>query len=411
MKWRRFTVPVLGVLVLGAAACGNDDSGGGDGGDANAPELTGAPVKIMVIADGGQGDLNSADRVGGAAEVAAEAVNAAGGIQGSPVEIKTCESGLGDANLAAACARDAASGGFVAVDGAFTTAGDSYVPILEDAGVPTVAPFAISFSEFSSPVSYPIIGGAPSTTAGLGAQLADVGDEKINVTYLDVEQGALAATLVQEGLTPRDLEISSETPVPPETGDLSSVINAAEAENPDGIALVISETEAPRWIQQASELGVEATLAASSAAINPDDAKTLGAAGEGVLVTSNFVPVSQTDNAGVQQFLDEREQYAPDLDIDDSGMNAWGGVHLIADVLADATGDLTQPATLVQALNAAHDVDLGIIPPISFDVEPEPLFGGAITRLYNRSVVYAEIRDGEIVPQGELEFIDPFVAP
>jgi len=407
----RLLVVVVG-LALAAAACENGSSSdSGNGGDSvDTADLTGAPVKLHVIVDGGGDTGLELSRVGDAAQVAADAVNADGGVQDSPVEITLCEAGF-DPNAAAGCARDAVDDGATAVVGAFTTSGDAYVPPLEEAGIPTVAPFAISFSEFSSEFSYPIIGGAPATTAGMGAQLADGGAERINVSFLDIAEGAQAGVLLQEGLTPRGLEIFSETPVPVETPDLSSVI-ADATDGSDSVALVLSEDDAPRWIQQASEQGVDQTIASTSAAITPDAASTLGASAEGVLVTSNFIPITESDDPGVENFLAEVDEYDSDLVIDDGSMNGWAGVHVIADVLADATGDVSDPATLISALGTATNVETGITPPLDFATPPEPIFGGAISRLFNPDVLYAVIEGGEIVlTTDEPEFINPFVAP
>lgn len=404
---RRGLAVLLGVaLVAGACADDSDDAGDGGGEEPSTADLTGPPVPLMVLVDGGGGAAFEFPNVFDAAQVAVDAIHADGGIDGSPIEMLTCET-EGNPNKAGECAREAVDAGVTAVVGAFTTFGDNYMPVLEEAGIPSVAPFAISFPEFASELSFPVIGGAPATTAGMGAQLADAGFETINVSYLDIEQGALAATLVGEGLAPRGLEVASETPVPQGTGDFGPQLSAAQSGGTDGIVVALASDDADRYVQQAAQAGVEPQLALTSASLSPDAVETLGSAAEGLFVTSNFKPTTM-DDPGVERFLDEVERFDPDLEIDDPAINAWAGMHLVADVLAGSTD--FSPATLVEALNGAADIDLGVIPPISFDVAPEPLFGGAITRLFNQSVLYATVEEGEIVAETG-EFVNPFVAP
>ncbi len=397
---------LVAVALIVTACSGDSDSGGGDASANPGADLTGEPVKLFVLySGGGQTGSDTTETLQGA-QVAASAVEAAGGINGRPIQLIGCEDEF-DPNVTADCARQAVGDGVLAFVGAFTTYGDNYVPIAEAAGIPVVAPFAISFPEFTSELSYPIIGGSPATTAGMGAQLVDVaGAETINVSYLDIEQGALAATLVGEGLTPRGLEVASETPVPPDTAELAPQIAAATGGGTDGIVVALDEDQNVLYIQQATQQGVDIPLASSSANIGPDALETLGDDAEGLLVTSNFKPTTM-DDPGVAQFLSEVDDYEPDLEINDKSMNAWAGVHLLADVL-EGKPDAT-PQDLITALNGAVDVDLGLIPPISFD-EATPLFGGAVTRVFNPNVLYTKVENGELVADTG-EFVNPFEAP
>lgn len=396
-----------GCLALGACSDDSSDDDGGSSREDPGADLTGEPVELMVTASGDEGTELSVSNVRDGAQVAADAVEAAGGINGRPVEIVWCPHGF-DPNAAAACARQAVEEEVLAVVGAFTTFGDNYVPVLEEAGIPTVAPFAISFPEFTSELSYPIMGGAPSTTAGMGAQLVDIEDaSQIGVAYLDVEQGALAASLVEEGLRPRDASVVVETPVPQETPDYGPAVAAVSEGDVDGIAAVLAGDDAPGFIQTARQSGVETPIAASSSSVTAEEVEVLGEAAEGLQITSNFKPVT-LDDPGVEQFLDEVEEWGPDLKIDDPSMNSWAGVHLVADVLEGAPDQ--SAADLVAALNVASDVALGIVPPISFDQPAPPLFGGAISRIFNPNVMYAQVENGEIVAITG-EFVNPFEAP
>lgn len=97
MRRNRWWIVALLVVALIAAGCGDDD----EESDAEAsdsaeqaedwPELTGEPIKIGVIAGVDSTTGVSMPWVPEAAEVAAAAVNAEGGIDGRPVEIVFCD--------------------------------------------------------------------------------------------------------------------------------------------------------------------------------------------------------------------------------------------------------------------------------------------------------------------------------
>jgi Periplasmic binding protein/Uncharacterized protein conserved in bacteria (DUF2188) len=147
-------------------------------------------------------------------EAAAEAVNADGGIDGRPITVVTCN--IQDENGAAGCGCQAVEEGVIATVGTFSTFSTfatQYLAVLEEAGIPQVAPYMIDFADYTSPINFPVMGGSLTITAGIGAQLSDDDAKSISVAYLDVEQGALAADLLAIGSDPRGAETVSETPV------------------------------------------------------------------------------------------------------------------------------------------------------------------------------------------------------
>jgi ABC-type branched-subunit amino acid transport system substrate-binding protein len=168
-------------LATALAACS------GDGGDENgapadpAAALSGDPIRLMVqVPLTGPSTRNPEPPVG--AKAAAWAVNAAGGIKGRPLDIQVCDDQF-DPGKSAGCARLAVSGGVVAYVGAYTGQGDRYMPILEKAGIPSVGNVAVSASENTSPLSYPVGSGAAVALAGVGAMMGKLGCQKIAVAY------------------------------------------------------------------------------------------------------------------------------------------------------------------------------------------------------------------------------------
>ena len=69
-----------------------------------------------------------------AIEAAAMSLNAAGGINGHPIQVAACND-QGDPNVAAQCARQAVSDGDVAVLGSYSQNAGQVLPILQAANI------------------------------------------------------------------------------------------------------------------------------------------------------------------------------------------------------------------------------------------------------------------------------------
>jgi ABC-type branched-subunit amino acid transport system substrate-binding protein len=398
-----------GIAVALFAACSDDgggDSGGGGTTDDPGADLTGEPIKLMVT---GAFDAFGADysQVPAAAKAAADAIEADGGINGSPIEIIECNQA--SANEASDCARQAVEEGVIATVGTFSSYAADTLPILQEAGIPQVAPYLVGFDDYTSPINYPVMGGTLSAVAGMGAQLADGGASTMNVTYLDIGPGALAADLADVGAEPRDAEVISKTPVPEGTVDFSPVVAEATEGDPEGVAMLLTNRDAPGYVRSLEQSGFEGDIAASTSSFTPSQLEELGDTVEGLAVPNSFLPATYTENEAVQQFNDEIDTYAGDIVKDDAAQNSWLGVHLIDDLMEGAN-EVTA-ATLTEALDTTGPIDLGLLPPISFQQGTmiEALAPGVELRVYNPTVVYTVVEDGELVAV-DGEFVNPLEA-
>lgn len=398
------------VLALVAVGCGDDDGGGTaptttevpteettDGGGEEA--LTGEPVRLMAIADTrglGEGFANL--ELG--ARAAAEAINREGDLDGRPVEVELCDAG-GNANGAAACARRAVEEGFVAVVGSTTTQGAAYLPVLEEAGIPSVANLGVGSADFQSPVAYPITTGTAGYAVAMGSLAASIGASAVGVVYVDVEGGALAGGAVGLGLTPNGGTTATQTPVAPNTPDLATAYAAASS-GVDAVAIALTTADATRFVVAARQAGGDVPLIAPQAALDPVSLEELGDAAEGVYLTSFFLPV-RDDQPAMAEVLADFEALGEDFTWDDVAVNAWAGVRLVA-LAAEQADDLTGPAVRA-ALDALGEIDLGILPPFSFQ---SPVSGiPTFERTFNNQVIFNQVRDGEVVPVTG-EFVNPF---
>jgi len=392
--WLTVLAAGTAVFALTATAC-SDDGGGGSSGTTDDPgaDLTGEPVKVMVTGVFTSFG-NDYTQIPEAAQAAADAIEADGGINGSPIEIVECE--VGGPNESAECGRMAVQEDVVATVGTFTSFADDFLPILEEAGIPQIAPYPIGFSDYTSPINYPLFGGSLSVVAGMGAELADEGAEEINVSYLNIADGAFAADLVAIGTDPRGTEITSETPIAENTVEFSPQVADATSDDPDGIAILLTSRDTPSYLRALDQTGYEGLTSTTTSSITPGQIEELGPIVEGMLVPSGFKPATMTDDPAVQQFNEEMDEYAPDAVRDDTAENAWLGMHLLADVM-EGKNNITA-ATITRALDATGEIDLGLIPPIDFQegATIEALAPGLELRVFNTSVVYTRVEDSEL---------------
>jgi branched-chain amino acid transport system substrate-binding protein len=398
---------VVGVALLVAAGCSDDSGGGSDSGATDAPELTGPPITVMIT---GTFEAFGADytHIPDAAQAAADAVAADGGVNGSPIEIIVCNQE--NENDASDCARQAVEENVAAMVGTFSQFSPVMLPILEEAQIPQVAPYLTDFADYTATINYPVMGGILSTTAGMGAQLADDGAETLNVSYLDIEQAALGVDLLELGSDPRGAEVVSETPVPSGTADFSPQVAAATDDAPDGVGILLGSDDTPGYLRAIAQTGYEGKISTTTSSITSSQLEDLGEVGNGILIPSNFKPPTMTDDPAVQQFNDEIDEYAPGIVKDDTSQNAWLSIHLLADVLDGKQGKV-DAAAVIAALDGAGTVDLGLTPPISFErgTEVESLAPGVELRVFNTSVVYTVAEDGQLEATTG-EFVDPLKA-
>ncbi len=161
----RATALAVGALVACAsltAGCGVvPGATGGSGAD---------PIKVMTWAPQ-ESDATNKPGMPAFAQAYARWINDQGGINGRKITVLTCND-RNDSVAAARCARRAVKEEVVAVVGSYSQHSDSFFPPLEGAGIPYIGGYGVTTDEFTSPLSYPVNGGAPTLLAGLGKALA-----------------------------------------------------------------------------------------------------------------------------------------------------------------------------------------------------------------------------------------------
>jgi len=362
------------------------------------------PIVLVQVTDQGGISTDQSFLLDGS-RAAAKAINKAGGVDGHPIKIVKCDAAA-DPNKAEECGRQAVEDGIVSFVGNLSGVAEKIVPIASPAGIPTVAPFAVSFPELTDPSSFPITGASLASVPGSAAQLADSGAKKIHNVYLDVPAGAFTGTLIDLALKPRGLELAGSTAIPSAAPDMTSYVQSAMSGGTDAIMLNTTAEDSARFIVAARQAGFKGKISVTSAVITPDFFDQLGDQANGLYVANLTRPGTQVKVPAVRQMLKEMKAYKRGIAVNDSSTQAWAGVHLIADALQGAT--TFDGKTLEAALNQDKEWDLGIAPAVNF-TKPVPVSLVPGARVFNLTVLYGRVKNGKVIAKGD--FIDPTVAP
>jgi branched-chain amino acid transport system substrate-binding protein len=412
MRNRPMRVMLAGGLVLGLLGTATVGTAGATSRQAKKP--SGDPITVGIIYSDTEGTA-----AGGVTDVseqslraAAKGQNARGGIDGRPVKVKACTHGVDDANGAVACANEMVQDpDVVAILGAGGSQGNAIDPILEAAGMASIGPLALQQADFTSKISFPVGPGA-LTAAGPAALLADelkIKDPAVGV--LDIASTASVPILMNQVLAPRGGEVSTTVKLPVDKQDFSA--EAAQlADASDGMILAMSSEQFGRLMRAGQSSGVfkDKKIGSFTSVVTPDQIEILGSAVEGVYLAAGLATID-TKSPGMKRYLAELKKYAPEARAN-AESDTTKGPWLALQVFAAAAKGLTtvDRTTLLDSMNKLVFDPQGMAPELDFTKENTTVFGGAVPRIFNSSVMYARVKDGKIRSL-DGKFANPWVAP
>jgi ABC-type branched-subunit amino acid transport system substrate-binding protein len=366
--------------------------------DSEAPAApSGDPVKVMVM--GSFTGLYDTSFSFDVANAVAQAVNVEGGIQGRPMEILTCDDKF-DPNATLDCARQASDEGAVAIISGLVLAGD-YIDYAAQEGIPVIPAVGFQSAEFQNDISFPITaGGAGLATAAI-AEVLGQGVTRISLVY-DESSGVAkpAAEAAAAGLEAQGIEVTNVIPMAIDLPDGSSIVAAAEADDAQGVALLVQGVQAAQFISAADLAGSDLVIGSYDLSLEPATIKTLGPAVDGVLMASSFKQLTSTDDPAVQEFLAQLAAYDSSLTTEEwsipgVGLGIYASTHLVAQAAnAAASADA---AGVLAAMSTITDFDIGITAPIDFSA-PNTNFIPGFTRIFNTKYFINQIQDTVPVP-------------
>lgn len=360
-------------LLTTLAACGSDDDGpaspatnsaapstaaGAPGATAAEPaepespaQVSGDPIVLYSVVPLSGGVDLSAVREGG--EVAAAAVNAAGGVQGRPLEFVACDNKMSPSD-SDACGRKAVEDGALALVMSQDAFGGG-ISQASAAGIPSIANCICAAPDATDPLSFPTATGTV-TQAAHGTIAGALGAKTIAAVLFDGAAGDVIAANVEAGLAPYGLRIDIPVKIPLTAGDLSPYI--AQMSEADAIILISSPPLVLNLLRGLAQSGYEGHLISSSSTAPIDGVADLGSAADGLYIASGSLPSTLSGHPGLDQFNAEYDEFGDDS-VARTGyaVDAWANVHMLAEVMQDL--DTIDSESLIAGLTATGAVSYG----------------------------------------------------
>lgn len=402
MWYRSSAVTVASIATVAAVLSGcssgsssaSSPSSGHTSPSSAAASPTGTPIKLLMIAqitDPVEGQ--PVPEVASGANAAIDAINAAGGIGGRPLQLTVCDDADNETK-AAACAREAGSIGAVATVGDTTQWGAAVDPILLSEHVAAIGVNPLTPADFSLSNMFPIEPGGAATTAGEAVALVKAGAKHIVVARVDNPASAITDTFVNAALAPYHLKIFKDVPVPATAPDLSSYVADATSGGADGVLVAMNQNQGDQFLEALRQAGATLPIAAASSVLPPTAVATLGSAADGVLVSSEFLPID-AGGPGISAFLADLQKYEPTAEKDDFSLNGWVAVDAFDKAISQLHLTNITATTVLAGMKQVRDLDLGGVVPNWSTV---PLKVPGLSQNFNPAVMLARVQSGKVLP-------------
>jgi len=397
---RRITTMVAALVLAASAvsACGgNDNSSGSSGGGASPTpksKLSGAPIKAMTVAS-----VNTQGppfpQILETAKLYEKWVNDNGGINGHPLQVSTCDD-RGVAPGATQCARQAVSEKDVAVVGSYTFMTEALVPVLAKSGLAWFGNCCPgTASELTGKNSFPV-GSGPLYSTGFTKRAIDDGCKKINAVVIDGAQPYIP--LMQGAMDAAGRSFARKPVILPATSqDYSPQVAEATSGGADCVVMVVSEGPFKAWMGPWAQSGTKARMYGPQGNLDATSIAGNEQAAEGSVIAGSYPDLS---TAPWKDFRAAIKTYNADPKYDYNslaGMGTWAGYTAFKKVIEGSVkGDVTSKAFMDAAAKTSSLDMNGMVPTIDFTKEwtANPPY----RRLFNRSVVFSQVKGGKIVP-------------
>ena len=337
---------------------------------ASATSANGPVVKVgMVTALTGPIAANPAVKDALLASVAAFNKRGGVGTNHGRLEADICDT-RGDANGEVDCARQMVDDGVVATLNDLTYNNPAgVVDIFEKAGIPRIGVGGTDISEFQSSVSYPISAGVIAAYLGTAVGFQQDGAKQICLVRTDAPTGATFKGFLQPSFTAIGIEIKCDVSVATGATDYAPYIAQLQREDPDAVLISHSDSVTTQLIGAMQQLNAKIPLGGNPGSFTLDTMRKYSAITKGTVLSDSF---PYPNAANVKSFPGLKQYFA---DMKASGKSSLSAAKLktpyfspwistLAFVNVTKNLDSFTPATVVDALKTAKDVDLmGLTPP------------------------------------------------
>ncbi len=386
------------LLLLATGACGDSDSGGSD----DTFGLKGEPIKLGNIGTYSGDSAGSHIAAKYAIEAWAKSVNAAGGIDGRPVEVITADDKGDPATGATAVKKLVEQDKVVAIVGEHSTGATGWAPYAAEKNIPVVGGYTNDTSFVGYANWFNTGGNILSDFWAIAEQGAKAGPKMAMLYCAEVPGCKAASTILETFGTPIGLDVSYTAGVAANSSDYTSVCLAMQEAGVQSYNMSVATAVNQRIADQCAALGFKAQLVqVGDTATNLREKQPVY---DGTQFVGNSPGFFVDSTPAEKEFQAAMKKYAPDLGSEavpnaPSSLNSWTAGKLFeAAVKASGSKDITSQ-TIFDGLYALNGETLGgLAPPLTY-TKGQPT-------LFNFYYPY-ELQDGKWVqPEGP----DPIAA-
>ena len=396
---RQATVAATTVATL-ALAVGCSSSGSHDNGGAT----DGSSAKGAITIESWNSLANPAialPETKTAMQAAIKAINAGGGISGHQVKLNFCDSNF-DPNTEVACAREAVSKKVAAVVGAA-----SYFPntaaVLEAGKIPLVGARGADPTDFTSPISFPMVAGTFGWANGMATLAKDLGLARVSIVSSASPTSSQQTELAKARLGELGVQVVKVVSAPTGAADQTATA-AAATDGVDGILADAPPNDTLKVLQALKQSGFGGSFISPSPTTPPNSLKALGTIPFKQYAVSVTVPPSQTSDPTIAKFDAEMDAIDPTAQKSETALTFWTAMKLFAAVCSKL--DTIDASSVTKAMNSLQEpVQLGSTAPYAVAGVTSPV--KAAPRLFNPMVMYLQIKDGVPTPI-DGKFVNPF---
>ena len=390
-------------MLVAAAGCSSNKSSAKSTTTVHngGPTLSGTPVKGMFIDDlGTQTETDDLEGV----KVGVDAVNAAGGVNGHPVQISSCLDNQ-DPNAAATCARNASSdSSILAVVGTFTSYTANTDPILTASGTPSIGNSIATPADFTCTVCFNDSAGILDSIGSAVAAVKALGAKRIGIPYIDIPAGASLAPFVDQLIKPLGGQSVGVIPVAVTAADLTPQAAAEGGAKPDAIIDGLTTDLFSKFIHAYRQQGFQTPIIPSGGVYDPHGVETqLSGVNSNIYIDTEF----NHDSPGYRTFLADVNKYdASYSDRTDEVLRAYFAVKEFA-YAAQHAASLTKAGLLAEMNSLSDYTSDGLLPTLNYTV-PQTALGGSAPRVFADTIWLDKYQNGQFVPVGNGAGINVF---
>jgi ABC-type branched-subunit amino acid transport system substrate-binding protein len=393
-------VALLTAALLVTSGCSSGSAAHGT----QAPNLKGAPVKVMTIGTAGPEEGGSTPAMAQVAIAYEGFINHHGGINGRPLSVTFCDD-HDNPTGAQQCARQAVSSGDVAVVGWGSISGGSNIlQVLSRANIPWIGEEQFGTAENTSPDSFPIIGSLATQWLGIGQLAAQRGCRKAGVMEWNNPVGIFGLQWFERGFGAGGGKVGPVTLVGTSATDLAPAAAVASGGGVGCVAMLLSPTQGPLAVQALAQAGAKVKILFYPDELPASAIQQTGGASslaEGALSTTFYLRPSDPKWNQAKQAVNT---YAPNPSVVNNFNSfteidqlTWEAYLVFTSVIKSQHLTTITGPSLRTALNQANSFNTGgLLPPMNFHT---PVVTGPAApfynRVFNRYVTLLTVKNGQ----------------